>query len=113
MGGPMRYRLGAILIGAVILQTSAGLARAQDEEGAGRRPGVIVARGSAGPGIAPPVFASTYGPSNGYGYAPATYAPASGKSLLAIWSYYDGTISSPFRPGSINLMPPLGYTSTG
>ncbi len=67
--------------------------------------------GATLPWMPTPAFSSPRGGSQGYGYYPSTYWARPGIQTQA---YFDGTVSSRFRPGSTSLNYPLfGYFATG
>ena len=98
----MRPLLRATLAGLATATATAGSARAQGPDGFLGPPLAT---------IASPAFSSPLGGGQGYGYAPSAGWPRPG---LQLGIYYDGTVSSPYRPGSLNTTYPLyGYFPTG
>jgi hypothetical protein len=106
----MRRLLGTMAVVTMMTLVPTGRVWSQ---GRGGGPSVVSAAPAPGAMARPPVFASAYGPSQGYGYAPATSWVGPAQVSLHFWSYFDGTVSSPYRPGSTNFPPRVGYFSTG
>lgn len=97
---------------AAVATSAAGSARAQWAERAPGPPPVAIALPASV--ITPdwhPAFSTPLGGGQGYGYAPSASWVNPG---LQLGAYYDGTVSSPFRPGSVNAdVPRHGYFPTG
>ncbi len=108
----MRQLLRTTLAGLAMAALSAGSAAAQwTEEFIGAPTEAFAMAGSTIPWMPMPAFSSPLGGSQGFGYYPSTYSPRPGIQYRA---YFDGTVSSPFRPGSTSLNYPLfGYFATG
>ena len=106
----MHPMLRAILVGAALMMAAAGSARAQGYGGTTVSSGPGAMNGLSAPVVGGPAFASAYGPTQGYGYAPSIAWP---RAPLNYHYYYEITLSSPYRPGSTNFLPPLGYFVMG
>lgn len=108
----MRHLLRANLAALAMAALSAGSATAQwPEEFIGTPTEAFAMAGPPIPWMPTPAFSSSLGGSQGFGYYPSTYWPRPGIQYRA---YFDGTVSSPFRPGSTSLNYPLfGYFATG
>jgi hypothetical protein len=109
----MRQLFRALLIGAVVLLATGGPSRAQGFGGPGVEPTMGLIPDTAVTSGMTPAFASPYGGSQGYGYTPTIYWPHATGLPQFFRSYYDATVSSPYRPGSTTFWPAFGYFSSG
>jgi hypothetical protein len=110
----MRSLLVATLAGVFLFAGMTSAARAQGT-GTAFAPselGAVNASESSGYSSPLPVFSSPAGPSQGYGFYPAMYWTGAGAPLY-FRAYTDGTVSHPHRPGSINILPIVGYFAMG
>ena len=105
----MRQRLRAGLVGLSLAVLPIGTARAQWPEAPVGPPSIQV--GPAIPFGPPPAFSSPMGGGQGYGYAPSAFWVRPGFQLQ---TFYGITVSSPYRPGSLQAnLPTYGDFSTG
>jgi|SRR5579864_968620 len=108
----MRKLLWAPLTGAFVVLSLAGFSMAQDVLMSDGPQGVSIPYGTTATLTVDQVFSSPLGLCQGYGYYPYVYHPGA-KGLLYYKAYSDGTVSSPYRPGSTIFLPYFGYYASG
>jgi hypothetical protein len=108
----MRKLLRAPLAGAVVVLAMANFSTAQEVIAGDAPHGASIDYGTTATLTPAQVFSSPLGFSQGYGYYPYVYNPGRG-GLMYYHAYYDGSVTSPFRPGSTNYLPYFGYYASG